>query len=154
VQDFVSLCPKSNERMAEQIQAAGGIVENEKGEILFIFRRGKWDLPKGKLDDGETIEECAVREVEEETGIKNIEAGELIDTTIHHYTENGIEIEKETFWYAMKVTGEQALVPQLEEDITELKWVGEHELQPFLQNTYKNIVSIVEKYFDDHNQVN
>jgi 8-oxo-dGTP pyrophosphatase MutT (NUDIX family) len=140
--------------MAEKIVAAGGIVENEKREILFQFRRGKWDLPKGKLDEGEHIEACAVREVEEETGLQDIQLGELVGTTIHHYTENGTEIEKETFWYAMKVTGEQKLVPQLEEDITELKWVSEHELQPYLENTYQNIIDIVERYYDDHNQVN
>ncbi len=140
--------------MAELIVAAGGIVENEHGEILFQLRRGKWDLPKGKLDDGETIEECAVREVEEETGLKNIIHGELIGTTTHKYTEREKEIEKETHWFAMKVNGEQHLVPQLSEDITELKWVSEHELAPYLSNTFANIIEIVEKYYDKHNQVN
>jgi len=140
--------------MAERIVAAGGIVENEEGKILFQYRRGKWDLPKGKLDDGETIEECAVREVEEETGLRNIELGELVGVTHHSYTERNKEIDKETHWYAMKVTGEQNLVPQLEEDILELKWVSEHELTPYLSNSFANIVEIVEKYFDNHNQVN
>ncbi len=140
--------------MAELIIAAGGIVENEHGEILFQLRRGKWDLPKGKLDDGETIEACAVREVEEETGLTNIELGELIDITTHFYIEHNKEIEKETHWFAMKVMGEQKLVPQLAEDITELKWVREHEMQPYLSNTFSNIIEIVEKYFDDNNQVN
>ncbi len=60
-------------KLFKPVTAAGGLVENEKGEVLLIFRRGKWDLPKGKLDPGETIEQCAVREVEEETGLKNIE---------------------------------------------------------------------------------
>jgi 8-oxo-dGTP pyrophosphatase MutT (NUDIX family) len=140
--------------MAEKIIAAGGIVENEHGEILLQFRRGKWDLPKGKLDDGETIEECAVREVEEETGIRNIQLGELIATTIHYYQEKGNEIEKETFWYAMKVNGNQELVPQVEEDILELRWVKEIELKPYLSNTYDNIIEIIERYYDGHNQIN
>jgi mutator protein MutT len=140
--------------MAELIVAAGGIVENEKGEILLQLRRGKWDLPKGKLDDGETIEECAVREVEEETGLKDIQLGELIGTTTHRYTERNMDIEKETHWFAMKVNGVQNLVPQLSEDITELKWVNEHELEPYLSNTFANIIEIVEKYYDNHNQVN
>ena len=140
--------------MAELIIAAGGIVENEEGKILFQFRRGKWDLPKGKLDKGETIEECAVREVEEETGLINIQLGELIGITKHLYTEHEVEIEKETYWFAMKVSGEQKLVPQAEEDITELKWVSEHELQPYLSDTFANIIEIVEKYYDKHNQVN
>lgn len=140
--------------MPERIFAAGGIVQNENGEILLQLRKGKWDLPKGKLDKGEAIEECAIREVEEETGLKNIELGELIGTTLHHYTEKGVDIEKETYWYDMRVKGEQTLVPQIEEDIHDLKWVKEQELAPYLQNTYDNIIDIVEKYFDYHNQVN
>jgi 8-oxo-dGTP pyrophosphatase MutT (NUDIX family) len=140
--------------MAERITAAGGIVQNEKGEILLQLRKGKWDLPKGKLDKGESIEECAVREVEEETGLRNIHLGELIGTTIHFYTEKGEDIEKETFWYDMRVSGEQKLVPQIEEDIHDLKWVKEPDLGPFLKNTYDNIIDIVEKYFDNHNQIN
>lgn len=140
--------------MAHKIIAGGGIVENEKKRILFQFRRGKWDLPKGKLDEGETIEECAVREVEEETGLRNIELGELVGVTHHFYTENGNDIEKETHWFAMKISGPQTLAPQVEEDITELRWVAENELHDYLSNTFKNIVEIVEKYYDNHNQVN
>ncbi len=140
--------------MPQKLTAAGGIVENEAKEILFIFRRGKWDLPKGKLDEGETIEECAVREVEEETGLVGVERGELIDVTLHTFTKRGNEIEKETYWYAMKVTGLQQPTPQIEEDITEIRWVKESELSSYLSNTYDNIISIVEKYYDRSNQVN
>jgi 8-oxo-dGTP pyrophosphatase MutT (NUDIX family) len=140
--------------MPVKIVAAGGIVANDEKKILFQFRRGKWDLPKGKLEDGEAIEECAVREVEEETGLQKVQLGELVGTTYHVYAENGNDIEKETYWYAMKVSGEQRLVPQVEEDITELRWVSENELQEYLSNTYQNIEEIVEKYFDEHNQVN
>jgi len=140
--------------MAQKIVAAGGIVENEDGAILFIYRRGKWDLPKGKLDDDETIEECAVREVEEETGLRNIKRGELLTVTNHSYEEKGKTIDKETWWYAMKVTGEQILVPQVEEDISEMAWALEYELAPYLDNTYPNIVQVVEQYFDRGNQVN
>lgn len=137
-----------------KIIAAGGIVENENKEILLIFRRGKWDLPKGKLDEGETIEECAVREVEEETGLRSIQQGELIEVTLHNYIEKGTEIEKETYWYAMKVEGEQKLVAQTEEDIEDIKWVKESELPVYLANTYNNIIDIIEKYYDKSNQVN
>src|SRR5437764_13750926 len=140
--------------MPVKIVAAGGIVKNEEGKILMQYRRGKWDLPKGKLDEGETIEECAVREVKEETGLKNIQLGEFLGITNHQYTENGKQIDKETHWFAMKVSGEQQLIPQTEEDILELRWVAESELQPYLSNTYPNIIEIIEKYFDDHNQVN
>lgn len=140
--------------MPIKIIAAGGIVQNEEGKILFQFRRGKWDLPKGKLEEGETTEECAVREVEEETGLQNIQPGELISVTNHNYIEGGVDIDKETHWFAMKVSGNQKLIPQAEEDILELRWVAENELSDYLSNTYSNISEIVEKYFDDHNQVN
>jgi len=140
--------------MSVKIVAAGGIVQNEEGKILFQYRRGKWDLPKGKLEEGETIEECAVREVEEETGLQNIQQGELVGVTNHSYIEKGADIDKETHWFAMKVFGLQTLIPQVEEDILELRWVAENELNNYLSDTYDNIVEIVEKYFDDHNQVN
>src|SRR5947209_6884568 len=98
--------------MAEKIVAGGGIVQNDEKKILFQLRRGKWDLPKGKLEDGEAIEECAIREVEEETGLRNLQLGELVGVTHHFYTEKGRDLEKETHWFAMKVSGKQELVPQ------------------------------------------
>lgn len=140
--------------MLFKIVAAGGIVENEEGKILLQFRRGKWDLPKGKLDEGETIEECAIREVEEETGLQNIHLGELVGLTHHNYTERGENIDKETHWFGMKVSGPQKLIPQTDEDILELRWVAENELQYYLSNTYPNITEIIEIYFDKNNHVN
>ncbi len=134
--------------MPIKIIAAGGLVYNPQGAILFMYRRGKWDLPKGKLDEGETIEACAVREVEEETGLKNIQPGELIGITNHEYTMDNVEYEKETHWYKMSVNGEQLLVPQTEEDILELKWVEKSDLQPYLANTYENIREIIAKSAD------
>src|SRR5258705_8336444 len=85
------------------IQAAGGLVLNEKKEILLIFRRGKWDLPKGKLDKGEKLEDCAIREVEEETGLKKIELVSPLTTTYHTYHEGTKFILKESHWYMMNV---------------------------------------------------
>ena len=107
------------------IVAGGGLVQNESGKLLMMYRRGKWDLPKGKLDAGETIEACAVREVMEETGIINIELGRLIDIGRHDYYDRYLqeEVIKETHWFAMKAKGEQTPVPQTEEDITAIKWV-------------------------------
>ena len=133
--------------MAEKIVAAGGIVTNEENKILFQFRRGKWDLPKGKLEEGERIEDCAVREVEEETGLQNIALGNLIGITNHFYKEKGKDLEKETYWFAMKVTGPQELVPQLEEDITDLKWVAKDEVGEYLNNSFRNIEDIISKYY-------
>lgn len=135
--------------MAKKIIAGGGIVENDEEKILFQFRRGFWDLPKGKLDEGETIEECAVREVEEETGLQNVQLGELVGITCHSYKENGEDIEKETHWFAMKVSGEQKLVPQIEEDIMELRWVDKIEVKDYLSKTFKNIIEILDKYYND-----
>lgn len=133
--------------MKRKIIAAGGVVKNEKGELLMIFRRGKWDLPKGKLDDEESIEDCALREVKEETGLKNIDKGDLIDVTFHDYFDNWIKkyVVKETHWYAMKALSNQQFVPQTEEDIVEIKWVNQNELGNCLQNTYDNIAEIIHK---------
>lgn len=133
--------------MPVKIIAGGGIVENDENKILLQLRKGKWDLPKGKLDDGETIEECAIREVEEETGLRNIKLGDVVGITRHLYKENGIDKEKETHWFAMKVSGQQNLVPQIEEDILELKWVGKDELKNYLSNTFNNIIDILEQYY-------
>lgn len=129
------------------ILAAGGLVYNEKDELLMIFRRGKWDLPKGKLDDGETIEDCAVREVMEETGLKTIIRGNLIGITYHQYFDQWLkeEVIKETHWYRMEAPGNQQLIPQTEEDIEIIKWVSEKELDEYLQNSYDNIVEVVRK---------
>lgn len=132
--------------MEKVILAAGGVVENEKGELLLIYRKKHWDLPKGKLDEGESIEECAVREVEEETGLRNVLLGELIDTTIHHYEENGEQITKKTAWYKMKGSSMDKLTPQTEEQIEAIKWVKPDELQPYTENTYPNIIQVLNKF--------
>lgn len=125
------------------IKAAGGFVKNHKGEILMIFRREKWDLPKGKLDAGETIEECALREVEEETGLKNLEAGKLLKITFHTYVQFGKHILKETHWYSMTTKGNENLIPQTEEDITETRWVNKTDLKKYISNTFPAIAEIL-----------
>lgn len=109
----------------ETVKAGGGVVfriNNDDPEILLIHRRGVWDLPKGKLDPGESIQHCAAREVAEETGIGfPMIVGDLGET-IHYYQEEGKDIEKQTFWYIM-VTGNEQAQPQEEEQIAEVKWV-------------------------------
>ncbi len=125
------------------VTAAGGVVENEHREILLIFRRGKWDLPKGKLDSGETIEQCALREVEEETGLRNVILKKPLTVTFHTYDEFGKHILKDSHWYLMKVTGPQQLVPQTEEDIQELKWVKKKDLPAYFGNTFPSVREVL-----------
>lgn len=127
------------------IEAAGGLVENENGEWLFIFRRGNWDLPKGKLDDGETIDACAIREVEEETGLQRVTILKSLGKTWHAYHERGRFWLKETAWYKMKAAGVQHLVPQLEEDITSIKWLQPDHLAEVVQNTYPSIKEVLSR---------
>lgn len=133
------------------IVAGGGIVQNDFGEILIMFRRGVWDMPKGKLDEGETIEQCALREVEEETGLRNLELGPFIKTTQHEYADKWSkrDVVKETHWYAMHMKGNQTLVPQAEEDIEEIVWVKPEEINHYMNNMHRNIREVIE-YFIQH----
>ncbi len=125
------------------IQAAGGLVTNEQDEMLMIFRRGKWDLPKGKLDPGETLEQCAVREVEEETGLQRITLQQPLTVTYHTYHESGKFILKESHWYTMKITGQQQLVAQTEEDIAEARWVSKTQLPGLMEDAFPSIRDVL-----------
>ena len=124
------------------VKAAGGLVLNNHKEMLFIFRRGKWDLPKGKLDEGETIEECTVREIYEETGI-TAKIKKPLAITYHTYDENGKHILKESHWYLLSCKDGNSLRPQAEEQITEIKWVKSSDLKPLLANTFPSIVDVI-----------
>ena len=125
------------------IKTAGGLVKNEQNEILFIFRRGKWDLPKGKNDDDEIPRDCAVREVKEETGLQKVKAGRKICTTYHTYTEFGKHILKETEWFEMKATSEQKLTPQHDEGIEKIVWVSELDMNEKLKNSFPLISDVI-----------
>ena len=127
------------------VQAAGGLVLNEKKQILMIFRRGKWDLPKGKLDKGETLEECAVREVEEETGLREIQLVSPLLISYHTYHEGTKFVLKESHWYNMKVSGDQKLVPQTEEDIHEIKWVTVKEAARLFPECFPSVIDVIKK---------
>lgn len=131
------------------IIAAGGLVFNEQNELLMIFRRGKWDLPKGKLDAGETVEACAVREVQEETGLITIELENLIGKTYHEYFDKWVNenVVKESWWYKMKSSVNEKLIPQVEEDIELIEWVDKKNFKKYLDNSYRNISEIVNKYY-------
>ncbi len=104
-----------------EIDAAGGLVRNDNDEILLIHRRGKWDLPKGKLDEGETPEEAALREVEEECSVSDLRLGHELLTTYHTYEEKGVRYLKRTFWYEMR-SSQKDLIPQAEESIDKAEW--------------------------------
>lgn len=127
------------------VQAAGGLVTTPNQNVLLIFRRGKWDLPKGKLDDGEALDVCAVREVEEETGLSNIHLKEKLLVTYHTYYEKGDHILKETHWYLMSVQNEQELIPQTDEDIEKCEWISFENLNTYMQNTHPSIIDVVNK---------
>lgn len=131
------------------IEAAGGIVQNEKKELLFIYRLDKWDLPKGKMEKGEKPEECAVREVEEETAVKNITVKKKIGETYHTYDAFGKHFLKTTHWFYVTCTGLQNLIPQTEEDITAIKWVATKDIAAPVANTYPSIKDILSKFFDE-----
>jgi len=127
------------------IQAGGGLVKNKNQEILMIFRREKWDLPKGKLDEGETIEECAKREVEEETGLSHLKIIKPITITYHTYILFGKHNLKETHWYLMNASGDEKLIPQTEEEITEIIWAKKEELSKYLMNTFPTIKIVLKE---------
>lgn len=128
------------------IEAAGGVVKNEKDEILMIFRREKWDLPKGKIEDGEQVQEAAVREVVEECGIPEPEIGRHLKNTYHTYRINEEPILKRTYWYEMKLDHSPALTPQIEEDITKTEWCGRAAIEENIKNTFGNIEEILKEY--------
>lgn len=125
------------------IEAAGGLVKNKEGEYLFIYRNDKWDLPKGKLEKGETAREGAVREVEEECGIEIARSGRKIIKTYHAYLIKGIVVLKKSHWYKMKFKGKGKLKPQLEEGITEVRWFNKTDMGEILKNTFPSIVEVM-----------
>jgi 8-oxo-dGTP pyrophosphatase MutT (NUDIX family) len=129
------------------IKAGGGFVLNENNEVLMMFRRGKWDLPKGKMDKKESFEECAIRETEEETGLKKIKLISPLITTYHTYHEGSKYVLKETKWFTMKVSGEQKLIPQAAEQITKLEWIGKNDLKKYLQNAFPSVNDVLEAGF-------
>ena len=130
------------------IEAAGGIVQNDKKELLFILRLGKWDLPKGKIEKGEKMEESALREVTEETGVKGLSLKKKIGETYHVYDQFGKHFLKISHWFYMTCSSEQELTPQVEEHITEIKWVKTIDIKEPMKNTYPSIKNILGNFFD------
>lgn len=128
------------------IRAGGGVVKNSRNEYLFIFRKGKWDLPKGKLDEGEDIRFCAIREVKEETGIQQVEIIEELCQSYHIYIEKEF-VFKKTEWFLMG-SEDGNLKPQKEEGITKVIWVYEKNIKRQLSNTYDAIRDIFDILHD------
>ncbi len=131
------------------IEAAGGIVENELGDLLVIYRNGKWDLPKGKLEKSEKIKQCAIREVEEETAVSVSSCSEAsFEITYHIYYHKNKFVLKPTVWYKMtSKTNLQNLLPQTDEGIDKVEWIRQDKvLELFKENSYRSIVALVEKY--------
>jgi 8-oxo-dGTP pyrophosphatase MutT (NUDIX family) len=126
-----------------QVDAAGGLVKNADGEVLVIKRRGRWDLPKGKLEKNEDPRSGAIREVEEECSVSHLEINDLLHITYHAYLLEGVLVLKKTYWFEMINKGYNNLKPQKEEEITEAKWCSKDELNEVTQNTFKSIIDVL-----------
>ncbi len=136
VQDFESLYKK--------VEATGGLVYNKHGEILVMYRRSYWDLPKGKVDKGESREAAALREVQEETGLNRVKRGGLICKTLHTYKDKKRKrILKKTYWYKM-VTDEEEVIPQTEEDIEALLWIQPADFLIKKSPIYNSVKVVIE----------
>lgn len=127
------------------VRAAGGIIFNESKEVLMIFRKGSWDLPKGKLDENEKLEDCALREVKEETGLKDVKLVTAAGVTYHTYHEGSRHILKESNWFTMTAPGDQPLKAQEEEQITDIRWVKNTELPAYLPDAFPLIADLLSK---------
>ena len=133
-----------------EIETAGGIVQNDAQEILFIYRLDKWDLPKGKVEEGEDLETCAMREVEEETGATDLTIKNKIGETYHTYNAFGKHFIKTTYWYHITCSSKQYLLPQTEENISDLKWVVQNQIPELMKNTYPSIKDILHTFYEKH----
>ncbi len=125
------------------LEASGGIVRNASGERLFIYRFGRWDLPKGKIEKNETPSDAAIREVTEETGITGHHLVAELPSTFHIYEHKGKKVLKRTYWYAMAYTGSATPVPQLEEEITRAEWFEKSNLNIILSSTYASLHDLI-----------
>lgn len=128
------------------VVSAGGLVMNDKKEFLFIYRGSKWDLPKGKKEKGEELEETAIREVKEECGVSNLMIEKKLIETYHFFIEKGKYRLKETHWYLMRSSYNKELTPQLEEGITKVMFKNLEDTRQALKNTFYNIIMVFKSY--------
>ncbi len=125
------------------IEAAGGIVRHQSGKYLFIKRFGKWDLPKGKIEKGESPELAALREVREECGLANLKIVTELQSTYHTYKLEGNRFLKKTWWFDMDYADDLVTQPQTEEGITEATWLVPSQFDMVLENTYRSIAELI-----------
>jgi 8-oxo-dGTP pyrophosphatase MutT (NUDIX family) len=145
---IVGNVPELLERIKKEftvIEASGGLVYTSDNKILLIFRRGKWDLPKGKLDDGEDLIPCALREVKEETGLSELMFRQSISISYHTYYEKEKHILKESHWHLLKGNDTEVLLPQTDEDIEKCEWVKIEKLAPYIENAPASIIDVLNK---------
>ncbi|MCZ8198814.1 MAG: NUDIX domain-containing protein [Flavobacterium sp.] len=126
-------------------KAGGGLVYNKNGDVLFIFRNGKWDLPKGGCDKGEEIEDCSIREVEEETGVQDLIITRKLQKTYHIFKRNGVYRLKITHWFEMTTNFEGTPIPQAEEGIEKVAWLNPEQIKDAMKNSYENIKLLFEE---------
>jgi len=126
-------------------KAGGGLVYNKNGEVLFIFRNGKWDLPKGGTERGEEISDTAMREVEEETGVDRLQVTRKLQKTYHIFKRNGRYKLKITHWFEMQTTFEGTPFPQIDEGIEKVAWLNSEQIKEALNNSYENIKLLFEE---------
>src|SRR5215213_6292456 len=136
---------KAFQKKLKPVVAAGGLAHTGGHELLLIFRNGKWDLPKGKLDEKESLENCALREIEEETGLKKAVVEQPLCITYHTYHQDGKHILKESHWFLMKAPRQTEFVPQIAEGIEKCEWVDIKKLTPYMDNTHASILDVVNK---------
>ncbi|HEV7331083.1 MAG TPA: NUDIX domain-containing protein [Flavisolibacter sp.] len=127
----------------EVIQAAGGLVYTDQNELLLIHRLGHWDLPKGKLDEGETLEECALREINEETGADHLSLEKPLQVTYHTYHQGDRQILKESHWYLVKAAEKTPLTPQTDENVSECRWVPMEEIHPYIDGAFASVADVL-----------
>lgn len=129
-------------------KAGGGLIINEYGEILLIKRNGVWDLPKGHLEDGEEMYECAIREVQEETGLKEIEIVNFFGVSRHIYELKGKPVIKESHWYLMQTKKPSKFTPQIEEGIEKVIWEKPKNLKLYYDNMWASVRLVLESYIN------
>jgi len=128
------------------VEAAGGLVQNSEGQFLWIYRLGKWDLPKGKLEKNESFKFAAVREVEEECNVK-AELQAKLCTTYHTYTHKNQRVLKRTKWYMMHTSQKGKLIPQAEENIEKVEWLTKTQMSKnAITDTYSSIRYVIQRF--------